>query len=498
MTDASIDLPFGDAFGPGQLDVGTDDDELVVVLDLITANLGEPKQFDHAIAERFFEDSPDPVTRAENVRFAVQAANGYGIVDQDFEFTELGAELASLGDEPEALYDLFATHILTDLGGIEVIETIRDLEALGRQTTEANIRAHLAETYDIQLREGSNHWSQMRAWLAKADVINTGIHIYELNDEKIHTLTGIESRQLESLDELTPEQQAFLWTLAIVNPDEPIPNSRVRRAAEAGSQLEIKQSNIARSVLEPLEERDYIEMTRADGAPNTVRTTEAFDSEVLRPAIEAVGGRVGIPIAALRTSFHELGREIDGQDATITRSEASRVLTAKLGSLLGLNFVGWCRVEDTTEAAVFDRIQHTVERWYLCVMPFDSPITPNQLHRAVGEANTVGASTILLVSRHGINQTARQIANQLVQREPLTVLLVYLDDISALSTEPDRFTNKVNTEAERMHRVVTLGDDERFSIDAQNRLRLDETAVTDQLDSNNTGTDRSLDEFSST
>ena len=69
MTDASIDLPFGDAFGPGQLAVGTDDDELVVILDLITANLGEPKQFDQAIAGRFFDDSPDPVTRAERLRY---------------------------------------------------------------------------------------------------------------------------------------------------------------------------------------------------------------------------------------------------------------------------------------------------------------------------------------------------------------------------------------------------------------------------------------------
>jgi len=498
VTDASIDLPFGDAFGPGQLAVGTGEEELVVILDLITANLGEPKQFDHAIAERFFEDSPDPVTRAENVRFAVQAANGYGIVDQEFEFTEVGTDLAQLRDDPETLYDRFATHILTELGGIEVIETIRDLDALGRQTTEANIRAHLAETYDIQLREGSNHWSQMRAWLAKADVVNTGIHIYGLHDEKIRTLTGIESRELESIDELTPEQQAFLWTLAIVNPDEPIPNSRVRRAAEAGSQLEIKQSNIARRVLEPLEERDYIEMTRADGAPNTIRTTESFDSEVLRPAVETIGGRVGIPMTALRTSFQELGSAIDGQDATITRTEASHVLTAKLGSLLGLDFVGWCRVEGATEAAVFDNVQYTIERWYLSVMPFDSPITPDELHRAVGEANTVGASTILLVSRRGIDQTARQIANQLVQREPLTALLVHLDEIWALSTEPDKFVNEVNTEARRMHRVVTLGDDDRFSIDAQSRLRLDETTVTHQLNSDNTGTDRSLDEFSST
>jgi hypothetical protein len=496
VTDASIDLPFGDAFGPGQLDVGADENELVVILDLISANLGEPKQFDHAVAERFFQDSPDPITRAENVRFAVQEANGYGIVDQEFEFTELGAELASLRNEPEVLYNRFATHILTELGGIEVIESIRDLDALGRQTTEANIRTHLAETYDIQLREGSNHWSQMRAWLAKADIINTGIHIYELHDEKIRTLTGIGSHQLEVLDELTPEQQAFLWTLAIVNPDEPIPNSRVRRAAEAGSNLEINQSNIARRVLEPLEENGYIEVMRAEGAPNTVRTTDSFDSEVLCPAVETVARRVGIPMAALRTSFQELERAIDGREAMITRPEAARVLTAKLGSLLGLDFVGWCRVEGTTEAAVVDRVNHSVERWYLSVVPLDSPVTPSQLHRAVGEAKTVGASTILLVSQHGIDQTARQIANQLVQREPLTVLLVHLEDISALSTEPDQFTSDVKTEAERMHRVVTLGDDERFSIDSQSQLRLDKTAVADKIDSDNTGTDRSLDEFS--
>ncbi len=497
MTDASIDLPFGDAFGPAQLDVGTDEDELVAILGLIAANLGEPKQFDHDVAERFFQKSPDPITRAENVRFAVQKENGYGIVDQEFEFTELGAELASLRNEPEALHDRFATHILTELGGIEVIETIRDLDALGRQTTEANIRTHLAETYDIQLREGSNHWSQMRAWLAKADLINTGIHIYELHDEKIRNLTGIGSHQLEALDELTPEQQSFLWTLAIANPDGQIPNSRVRRAAEAGSNLEIKQSNIARRVLEPLEEKGYIEVMRAEGSPNMVRTTDTFDNDVLRPAVETVARRVGIPMVALRTSFQELKRAIDGQEATISRAEAARVLTAKLGSLLGLDFVGWCRVEGTTEAAVFDNVQLSIERWYLSVVPFDSPVTPNQLHRAVGEAKTVGASTILLVSRHGIDQTARQIVNQLAQREPLTVLLVHLEDISALSTEPDQFTSDVKTEAERIHRVVTLGDDERFTIDSQSRLRLDNTAVADKIDSDNTTTDRSLDEFSS-
>ena len=64
---------FSDDLGPGQLAVGIGEEVLVVVLDSIAANLGEPKQFDHAVAEQFFEDSPDPVTRAETVRFESMA-----------------------------------------------------------------------------------------------------------------------------------------------------------------------------------------------------------------------------------------------------------------------------------------------------------------------------------------------------------------------------------------------------------------------------------------
>lgn len=60
MAREDTDLPFGDAFSPGQLDVDNDEGQLIVILELIDSFEGQPKAFDRAIRERFFE-SPDRV-----------------------------------------------------------------------------------------------------------------------------------------------------------------------------------------------------------------------------------------------------------------------------------------------------------------------------------------------------------------------------------------------------------------------------------------------------
>lgn len=65
--------------------------------------------------------------RAKNVRLGVGPA-GYRLVDEDFEFTELGEELCELRDDPNKLYDRFAQHILRNLHGLKGIEIVEDLE----------------------------------------------------------------------------------------------------------------------------------------------------------------------------------------------------------------------------------------------------------------------------------------------------------------------------------------------------------------------------------
>lgn len=503
MPQDANDLPFGDAFSPAQLTVADDEEELAVVLDLIRVHEEEPVQYDHAIAERFFSDSPDPNTRAENVRFALRSENGYGIVDETFEFTEVGEELSELRTDPEALYDRFAEHILLRLHGLQVIETIRDLEALGKQTTEHNIREHLEDHYGIRLGEASNHWSQMRAWLAKAGLVNTGVHIYEIDDDRVAELAGVSSSELEALGQLTSEQLAFLRTLAIVNPSDSVPNNGVRRAAQEAFGVEIRQSNIGHRILDPLAELGYIKWEHNEGAPNTVRTTDQFIADVLNPVLARVSERVGMPRSALRTSFSELESHLQSETSDTSVGDVIETAVVKFGYLLDLEFVGWvARAPDEADmTAAFDRTRMTVDRWQLTFVRTDSPVTEEHVSRAVGMAEPVGATTILIVSRQGVTNGARRRAAQTMLRSRTTILTITVDDFAELDDSPDILRDTVQSEVEQARRVQSIEDEARFALDSAYSIQFEAPDALDEFkatldDPAISGDHYSLDQFS--
>jgi hypothetical protein len=504
MTDNSIDLPFGDAFSPAQLTTDGNEEALPLVLEMIEGCDGEPEVFDQAVADRFFSDSPDPLTRAENVRFALRTHSGYGLVNDDFEFTERGQDLYDLRDRPAELYAVFAEHILLNLHGLEVIESIRDLEALGLQTTEHNIRQHLSDHYGIQMGETSNHWSQMRAWLAKADIINTGVHVYDVDDERIEQIAGVTDSDLVVLDQLTSEQAAFLRTLAIVDPDSAIPNNRVRRAAEEAFGIEIQQSNIGRRVLDPLAELEYIEWEHNEGAPNQLWTTDQFDADVLVPVLEAFSDRVGVPKTALRQSFSDLDRALPAQSDD-EHGQPLETLTAKFGYLLDLDFVGWSSRGEGNKnvTALFERTRTSYERWQLTCLDPEQPVRPVDVTQAVGTGSSLQASTVMIVSLQGVTLEARQLAARIMQRSETTILIVAIEDLSELDDAPSTLRNAVERETERVGRVKSLEDESSLILDEAKRLSLRTPSALEELeDSLNdrppSAETATLDEFSGT
>jgi len=105
------DLPFGDAFGPAQLDVDDDKEELTVVLEILNENQKSADDFDQEIADRFFQGSSEPLVRAKNVRLGIREESGYGIArqeDGELHFTEFGKELFNLRDDSDEMYDRLA------------------------------------------------------------------------------------------------------------------------------------------------------------------------------------------------------------------------------------------------------------------------------------------------------------------------------------------------------------------------------------------------------
>lgn len=471
MVREDTNLPFGDAFSPAQLETDDDRGELAVVLELIKEHEGDPDSFDDAVKETFFPDDDDN-TRAKNVRLGVSSA-GYDIVDEDFGFTELGEDLYELRNEPEEMYDRFATYILRHLHGLKGIEIVEDLEAQGKKTVNANVKQEFRDQYDFHIDETSNHWSQMRAWMSKAGVVNTGSHHYDIDRTRIEELIGVDSEDILELDGLTDEQQAFLRALTLIDPDDEIKNSVVKKVAEEAYGVKIEQSNISRRVLNPLEEEGYIEWEHVSGKPNLLETTDKFDSEILKPVLDDLASRTGVPRNILRKSYDELQEDIDTGN-NYERGVALETLAVKIGRTLGLEFVGWrVRARETGGSEVdviFDDIGTVFNRIQIQCKNIKGQLETKHVAREVGISRMLQTNTILMIARNGVSADARQFANQVMRHENIAVSFLTGDTLEVLDEDTDHLLTALRGESRRIHGLKRLGREERVEEEEEQEL----------------------------
>ncbi len=457
MTRHDTDLPFGDAFSPAQLHTDGDRTELSVVLEMAKEYEGQEDEFDEAIQETFFPDDDD-TTRAKNVRLGMKN-RGYKITDENFYLTELGDELYELRDDPHELYDRFAKHILRNLHGLKGIEIVEDLEAEGRKTVNDNVKEEFKQQYDFHIDETSNHWSQMRAWMSEAGVVNKGTHRYNIDRTRIEELIGVDSGDIVELDELTERQQAFLRALALIDPPGEVKSRTVKRIAEHAYGVNISQSNISRRTLDPLEEAGYIEWEHVSGKPNLIETADKFDAEILKPVLDDLADRVGVPRHVLRLSFDEVMKELDS-DSTHEKGIALETLMIKTGRLLGLEFVGW-RVRGRNTGGsevdvVMDEIDTTFNRWQIQCKNTKSQLESKQISREVGIARILQTNTILMIARGGISQDAKQYANQVMRHENIAIMFLTGEDIEEFDENTDHLLTVLRGEARRIHNIKRL------------------------------------------
>ncbi|QIB75221.1 hypothetical protein G3I44_13565 [Halogeometricum borinquense] len=499
MARENTDLPFGDAFSINQLDL--DDDEpsqLVYVLELAKKHEGDPDAFDDAIADRF---DMQPY-RAKNVRLGISDA-GYQIMNDstEFEFTEFGEELHDLIDDEDELYDQFAVHILQNLHGQKVINVIMDLRSEGKSRKFDNIRKELEDRYELHIDQTSNHWSQMRGWLYKADVIqNLRSPSYDINWTKIEDLTGANSDLILELSDLTGEQQAYLRALAIIDPDGEIEGTKVREVAESEFEIEIDQNSIVGNVLDPLEEAGYLTHDKPTrGKPRVVEPTDKFESEVVSPLLDDLADYVGAPRSALRKSFAELLEELD-EGTKYERGVALEVLAIKIGRLLNLDYTAWrARGRNTSGNevdVVMDSVDLTFQRWQIQCKNTKSKLSIDEVTREVGISRRLKTDVILIIGREGVTSDARRFADLTMSDENLTIVFLDDQDIMRLDQSPEHLINKLQGEARRAKSFKRLGDGQMVEVSErmvsdEDEEEVEETDVDDLLDNEQP----SLDEY---
>ena len=458
-------LPFGDAFSPAQLDTDTGEyTKLAAVLDLIGENEGEEAAFKQDVAERFFEESRDPAERARLVVLGLKG-QGYRLVTDDFHFTDLGERLYELRDDDDQLYREFARHILLNLHGRQVIDIIRDLQSAGQDTTADNIKDALDRYYDIRVGETANHWSQMRRWLGEAEILNTGSPYYDIDTSRLNEILGLTTAELDALEELTDEQRAFLRAFAILNPDDPIENTEVRRLATNIHDRRIPQGKITENILQPLEAAGYLEITSQRGSPNLIEPTETFDAEILEPILKQYAERTGIPRAALRLNFTELENALD-RGSSSEKQTALTALGVRIGRQLGLEYVGR-RTDDsgTSEATtdvIMDDANLTLTRWLIHCSDSNSKVTPTQIASVTTTARITNANTILYVARSGFREDAAQMAARIMQNEPYTILTLSEQPDPAFDDNPAALNEALESQLHSIRRTKEIPDNGPF------------------------------------
>lgn len=462
MTRRETDLAFGDAFSPGSLQDEDGNCVLPFVLETFKEHEGDCEGFDQAMADEFYSDSSDPLTTAKNVRLGMK---NYELITEDCQFTEIGQELYELREDEEDLYDRLAEHILLNLDGVKVMDIIRDLQMAGEQTTTSNIYRELDRQYDIYVHEGSTHWNQMRGWLAEADLINTKTHHIKVDWEKLDRLVGVDREARLRISGLSEAQQAFLKTLAAINPDEPIPNNEVRDLAEDAHDVYIDHKSTTSDILDPLQDAGFIEYESTvdvTGKASVVSLTDKFDAEVLEPVMENITERSGVPRSVIRQSFSEIRDQMDADLAPV-KGRALEALAIKIGLLLNLNFVGWQIRGTETGGAEVDVVMDSAgvgfTRWQIQCKNTQNRLRTKHVAKEVGLARMLQTNVILMISRSEVVPDAQRFAKKVMRDENLTILFLTGDDLDDLEESPSNLTEAIKKQTQEIHRLKSLNDE---------------------------------------
>jgi len=115
------DLPFGSEFSPSQID-------LIRVLEIAQEHSGDWRALEDAIRHEYFESYPTSEYNRRNLANNCKLGMiAYGVLNRDGSLTDFGNELLSFKKTPEKMYKLFARHIILNLKGLIVLQTVQDI-----------------------------------------------------------------------------------------------------------------------------------------------------------------------------------------------------------------------------------------------------------------------------------------------------------------------------------------------------------------------------------
>lgn len=449
-------IPVGTQFAPSLVD-------LKQFLAALVAHSGSKAAVATAVwapAVRIKAKGVTPSHRTMNL--PVEAAVQYGLLDKEYAVTPLATELAALSGD--ALYERFAKHILLNLGGLRVLEAIRQMVADHLKVTGDSLARFLTEQ-GFEVTEHNTAINSLRLWLAKAGVFPEakGADTWEIDELRVEEIVPLDREQIAILAGLTNEVQAFVRALCRANPTGWVAAADIRDAAESAEHVRIGRTSLPNEILKPLEKAGLIEFKSGGtkgGKSATLKTKAEFDAAVLQDFMSRTVKDLDASISDYyRRRPADIFSDLNSTD-TFVKGRALEAFAIMVMRQLGLRFVGWNKraPESTAQAEVDVVLSGLVgavqTRWQL-----QCKNTPNVNLDVRGVASEVGllpvtqATHILIITRGGFTKEAKHYANTVMSKTPISIFLFGSKQFEAIKKEPSRIFTLLKMESRNIARL---------------------------------------------
>jgi len=441
------DLPFGSEFSPKQID-------LAVLLEIANRCNEDWKAFEAEVKERYFFDyntsDYNKTKLANNTKLSMRA---YGLVSEnDTTLTEAGKNLYVLRAEEAALFKAFAHHILKNCQGMNFVQCILDMQVAGEEIDLVTLRRWLEER-GLTVPRGAKHMSTLRLWLEKAGVFISG---YRVDQSRLNEILGLRLDEFEALAVSTPEQRAYLKTLANIGGGGPHYSNDIEKLAAAAYGVQFNEKNLPKQVLYPLQEMGYITLERGTRQPGRgakpflVTATKKFIADLIAPLLEQLERQTQPELRPLlRKPLNEIRGEMDSSDRHI-RGLALEALAFKLMRLIDLNYVA-TRLRGTATGGaevdlIFEGSRLVFSRWQVQCKNTER-ISLDDVAKEVGLTHFLKSNVVVMVTTGEIGREARRYANKIMADSNLCVVMIDGNDLAMIEARPAAIVDVLNREA---------------------------------------------------
>ena len=447
------ELPFGTQFSPNVIDLI---DLLEMARECEGKTIGE---YVEKIATKYWPSSNAAKKLAGNTKISLSA---YGLVSEgDIHLTEMGKHLLEI--DCKDVYQEFAKHILLNLNGLVLLETIRRMYLNGDSMTKTNVNLNLINQ-GFALQQTSNNAQVMKLWLEKAGIIGSG---WKIDEYELKQLLDIESADIAVYKELTPEQYYFLLALCNTGTNDALSATNVRCLATASYNIIFDESAFANKVIRPLHDKGLIiaeKTTVGRGAkPYIVQLTDKTKREVIAPLLEQFRCQVGNALAeAYCKSFMELRNEIESNN-TYVKGLALEAFAIKVMRIIGLDFmktryrdiqVGGAEVD-----VLFDSTRLMYSRWQVQCKN-TSTVSIDMVAKEVGLSHMLKSNAIVMLTTGHLTSDAKLYARRIMEDMNLCILILEKEDIDQIIINPPCIVDLLNVQAEAAKKVKILHDGE--------------------------------------